>query len=121
MDRHSKKAIVAISGGIDSAVSAWLLKQQAYSLIGIYLKLVPSQEKNEEFADAHVFLAKAYMDTGRDLRKAEELAQRGLKLEPEKRAEILGHFVLADIYNRMGRPRDSQRHVSMAKELQRNL
>jgi tetratricopeptide (TPR) repeat protein len=77
--------------------------------------------KNEKFADAHVFLAKAYMDTGRDLGKAEELAQRGLELEPEKRTEILGHFVLADIYNRMGRRQDSQAHVSKARELQKNL
>jgi tetratricopeptide (TPR) repeat protein len=78
-------------------------------------------EKNEEFADVHVFLAKAYMDTGRDLGKAVELAKRGLKLEPEKRTEILGHFVLADIYNRLGRHQDSQVHVNRARELQKNL
>jgi len=78
-------------------------------------------EKNEEFADAHVFLAKAYMDTGRDLGEAEKLAQRGLELQPEKRTEILGHFILADIYNRMGRSRDSQTHVNKARELQKNL
>jgi len=78
-------------------------------------------EKNEEFADAHVFLAKEYMDTGRDLGEAEKLAQRGLELKPEKRTEILGHFVLADIYNRMGRIRESQSHVNRARELQKNL
>jgi arylsulfatase A-like enzyme/Tfp pilus assembly protein PilF len=78
-------------------------------------------EKNEEFADAHVFLAKAFMDTGRDLGAAEKLAQRGIELKPEKRTEILGHFVLADIYNRMGRRQDYQAHVNKARELQKNL
>jgi len=61
------------------------------------------------------------MDTGKDLGEAEKLAQRGLELKPEKRTEILGHFVLADIYNRMGRRQDSQAHVNKAKELQKNL
>jgi len=78
-------------------------------------------EKNEKFADAHVFLAKAYMDTGRDLSEAEKMALRGLELKPEKRTEILGHFVLADIYNRMGRTEASQKHVNKARELQKNL
>ncbi|MFC2164406.1 sulfatase-like hydrolase/transferase [Acidobacteriota bacterium] len=78
-------------------------------------------EKNEEFADAHVFLAKAYMDTGRDLGEAEKLAKLGLELKPEKKTEILGHFILADIYNRMGRQQDSQAHVNKARELQKNL
>jgi arylsulfatase A-like enzyme/Tfp pilus assembly protein PilF len=78
-------------------------------------------EKNAEYAKAHIFLAKAYMDSGKDLNKAEKLAQQGLSLETDKQTAILGHFVLADIYNRMGRYGDSQRHADKAKELQKSL
>jgi arylsulfatase A-like enzyme/tetratricopeptide (TPR) repeat protein len=78
-------------------------------------------EKNEKFGNAHVFLAKAYMDTNRDLNQAASLAQKGIDLNLDQTTTILAHFVLADIYNRMGRHLESQQHVSRAKQLQKNL
>lgn len=78
-------------------------------------------EKNEKFANAHVFLAKAYMDTNRDLNQAASLAQKGIDLNPDQNTTVLAHFVLADIYNRLGRHRESQQHLSLAKKLQKNL
>ncbi|MGB7296802.1 MAG: tetratricopeptide repeat protein, partial [Candidatus Aminicenantales bacterium] len=75
--------------------------------------------KNEDFAPAHVFLAKALMDAGKDLSEAEALALKGLELGLDRNTEILGHFVLADIYNRLGRPGESGRHVEAARRLQR--
>jgi len=78
-------------------------------------------QKNEEFGDAYVFLAKAYMDTGRDLEEASQLAEKGINLNPELKTTVLAHFVLADIYNRLGRGNESRWHVEKARELQKTL
>ncbi len=78
-------------------------------------------EKNEEFAGAYVFLAKAYMDSGKDINEAEMLALKGLGFKPDLRTNILAHFILADIYNRLGRHQESRKHVDKARELQKTL
>lgn len=78
-------------------------------------------EKNEEFADAYVFLAKANMDNAEDLNEAEKLALKGLGLKPDLRTTILAHFVLADIYSRLGRYEESRQYIDKAKQLQKTL
>ncbi len=35
---RKKKVIVSISGGIDSAITAWILKQQGYQVEGVFMK-----------------------------------------------------------------------------------
>ncbi|HSE42292.1 MAG TPA: tetratricopeptide repeat protein [Acidobacteriota bacterium] len=52
-------------------------------------------EAEPEFALGHLFLA--------HLTKAKEFAEKGLSLNPDPEYRPLGHFVLADIYNRQGR------------------
>ncbi len=74
-------------------------------------------ETNDKFAIGHLYLAKFYLDQG-DLDKARELALKGLELKPEASMAPLGHFILADVYNRQGRFGDAERELRAAQKLQ---
>jgi tetratricopeptide (TPR) repeat protein len=70
------------------------------------------------FGTGQLYLAKALLDVG-DLQGAEEWARKGLLAKPDPRIAPLGHFVLADVFNRLGRPKDAEREAEAAKRLQR--
>ena len=76
-------------------------------------------ELQEGFGTGQLYLAKALLDTG-DLAGAEQWARKGLESNPDARIAPLGHFVLADVYNRQGRTADAEREVARARRLQRS-
>ena len=79
--------------------------------------LKQSIESNPRFAEGHVFLAKVYLDSGGHLQEAITLAKKGLELAPHSEFAPLGHYVLADVYNRQGRSRDAALEVARGRAL----
>lgn len=76
-------------------------------------------EQTPSFAEGEIFLAKAYLDNGVKLPEAIELAKKGLTHNPQAAVASLGHYVLADLYNRVGRPQDAAREVALGRALER--
>ena len=75
-------------------------------------------DSNPEFATGQLYLAKALLDAG-DLQAAREWALKGLAARPERSAVPLGHYVLADVYTRLGRTQDAAREAAAARRRER--
>jgi tetratricopeptide (TPR) repeat protein len=71
-----------------------------------------------EFAVGRLYLAKALLDAG-DLAGAEREARAGLAGRPDPGLAPLGHYVLADVYNRAGRFAEARMEQARADRLAR--
>ena len=73
-------------------------------------------DADDAFTIARFFLARALLASG-DLDGAEREARAALEREPEGPFSPLGHFVLADVLNRRGRPAEAEREARAGREL----
>ncbi|MBI1875514.1 MAG: sulfatase-like hydrolase/transferase [Acidobacteria bacterium] len=75
-------------------------------------------DANPEFGTGYLYLAKALLDAG-NLAEAERAARTGLSAHPDPPMAPLGHYVLADVYSRLGRVRDADRELRAARALEK--
>jgi len=70
---------------------------------------------NPGFGIAYLYLAKNVMDTGGDILQAKSYVEEGMSKLQEKSQLPLAHYLLADIYNRLGKPHEAQEHLRQAR------
>jgi tetratricopeptide (TPR) repeat protein len=75
----------------------------------------------KDFANGYLFLAKAYLDLGENFDEAMLLIQKGLELAPESEYAPLAHFILADIYYRLGQTDKYHEELRKGQQLQQKL
>lgn len=94
--KKKKKVILGMSGGVDSSVSAWLLKKQGYEVVGVFMKNF----------DPLIFLGKENLETKKsgchwyeDQEDARAVAEK-LKInfevwnfEKQYYQEVMGYFL----------------------------
>jgi arylsulfatase A-like enzyme/Tfp pilus assembly protein PilF len=98
---------------------AQLLRQRG-DLAGSLAELRASTEKAPEFGPAFFFLAREELRAGR-LDAAADLARRGLAVDRSSRVAPLGHYVLADVLDRQGRPAEARDEAAEGRRLEAEL
>ena len=87
MNTHRRRVVVGLSGGVDSAVAAWMLKQQGFEVIGVFMKNWEDDDTDE------------YCTSREDLVDAAAVADvLGIELEAvnfaaEYRERVFAHFL----------------------------
>jgi arylsulfatase A-like enzyme/Flp pilus assembly protein TadD len=87
---------------------------------GYLAELREGVDKAPDFGPCYWYLAREELGGGH-LEEAAELARRGLEAEPLSDVAPLGHYVLADVYNRQGQAAKAQEEVDKARRLEAAL
>ncbi len=94
------------------------LERQRGNLAGFLAELRASTEKAPDFGPSFFFLARAELNAGR-LDAARDLALQGLKVDNLSEVAPLGHYVLADVYDRRGDTKRAAEEASKGQALER--
>jgi Flp pilus assembly protein TadD len=84
---------------------------------GYLAQLRAGIEQAPDFGACYWYLAREELGRGR-LEEAASLARRGLEAQPLSEVAPLGHYVLADVYNRQGQGAKAQEEVGKAQRLE---
>ncbi|HSK10900.1 MAG TPA: sulfatase-like hydrolase/transferase [Vicinamibacterales bacterium] len=112
-----RKEIEAHPNAFKAAFNLGLLHERLGQPAEQVAALQQSVDMNPRFAEGRIFLAKAFLEAGTRFPEAIALAREGLELAPRQDVAQLGHFVLADLYNRVGRPAEAAREAERGRRI----
>ena len=85
---------------------------------GFLAELRTSTELAPDFGPSFFFLARIELNAGR-LAEARDLAERGKKVDKVSEVAPLGHYVLADILSREGKPKEAAAEAAKGRALEK--
>lgn len=112
----NKKAIIAMSGGVDSSVAAYIMKSEGYDAMGITLKLYSAEGVNEDSACC----SSDDIEDARKVAKELEIPHEVLNFTDNFKEKVIDKFVKT--YEEGGTPNpciECNRYIKFKKLLER--
>lgn len=88
----SKKVVVGMSGGVDSSVAAWLLKEQGYDVIGVTMRLWQDEEEERREQNGGCCGISAVLDAQRVARTL-GIPHYVMNFKEEFKEHVIDYFV----------------------------
>lgn len=115
-----KKAVIGMSGGVDSSVAAYLLKEQGYDVIGVHMRLWQENNDREETGKECCSLSAA--DDARRVAAALDIPFYVMDFSEDFKREVVDYFVEEYLHGRTPNPCIAcNRYVKWEALLQRCL
>ncbi|MCJ7581810.1 MAG: tetratricopeptide repeat protein, partial [Candidatus Aminicenantes bacterium] len=76
---------------------------------------------NPNFSLGYFYLARIYLNRGEKYQEAISLVEKGIGKKPEGKDLVLGYFLLADLYNRIGNNVKSLEYAKKGQELSQKI
>lgn len=88
----AKKVVVGMSGGVDSSVAAWLLKEQGYEVIGVTMQIWQDQEP-EQAEESGGCCGLSAVDDAKRVARALDIPHYVMNFKQEFQKQVIDYFV----------------------------
>ena len=89
---NGKKVVVGMSGGVDSSVAAWLLKEQGYEVIGVTMQIWQEEEQERQEEEGGCCGLSAVEDARR-VAAALEIPHYVMNFRREFKEQVIDYFI----------------------------
>lgn len=118
---EKKTVVVGMSGGVDSSVAAYLLKEQGYNVIGVTMQIWQDEE-NEQVEENGGCCGLSAVDDARRVAKALDIPYYVMNFKEEFSKHVIDYFVDEYVKGRTPNPCIAcNRYVKWESLLQRSL
>lgn len=121
MEFNQKKVVVGMSGGVDSSVAAWLLKEQGYEVIGVTMQIWQDEEEQTQEENGGCCGLSA-VDDARRVAWNLEIPYYVMNFKQEFKEHVMDYFVAEYLRGRTPNPCIAcNRYVKWESLLKRSL